>query len=95
MGMKLLHICEACGKSEVLDSDEAYRIGWDYPPKMGEFGVISPRTCESCTVNKTLWWAIVVEKKRYEEFTDRQRETLARILGEPESVMVDDGQRQA
>ena len=89
MGMKLLHICEACGKTEVLDSDEAYRKGWDYPPNMGKFGVVSPRTCESCTVDKTLWWALVVEKKSLEDLSEKQKGTLARILGEPESVAVE------
>ena len=87
MGIELLHICEVCGKTEVLDSDEAYRLGWDYPPNMGAFGVVSPRTCGSCGIQDTLWWALQVEKKQVGELTDSQRETLMRILGEPDSVM--------
>lgn len=33
--MKLKHICEVCGREEILTPEEAYRAGWDYPPKMG------------------------------------------------------------
>lgn len=86
MGMRLLHVCEVCGKTEVLDSDDAFEQGWDYPPNMGKFGVVSPRTCGDCSMEKTLWWALAVEKKRPEDLSDRQRETLLRILGEPMSI---------
>ena len=40
----LLHICEVCGRTEVLTPQEAFDKGWDYPPMMGSFGVVSPRT---------------------------------------------------
>ncbi len=91
MGITLLHICEVCGKTEVLDSDEAYKRGWDYPPNMGTFGVISPRTCEFCPINKTLWWDLVFEKKAFRELSQNQKTTLERILGEPDSVRPDAG----
>lgn len=50
--MILKHICEVCGCEEVLDSDEAFELGWDYPPRMGKFKVLSSRTCPNCTIEK-------------------------------------------
>lgn len=29
--MILKHICEVCGKIEVIDSDLAFDEGWEYP----------------------------------------------------------------
>ncbi|MCI8424633.1 MAG: DUF4248 domain-containing protein [Adlercreutzia sp.] len=85
---KLLHICEVCGKEEVLTPDEAFNQGWDYPPRMGAFGIVSPRTCGSCPINKTVWWDLVCEKKQTNELTPHQLETIVRILGEPVSIQV-------
>lgn len=42
---KLLHICEVCGKQELLTLNEGFEQGWDYAPYMYPFKVISPRTC--------------------------------------------------
>ena len=86
--MKLLHVCEVCGKTEILDSEEAYAQGWDYPPKMGAFGIVSPRTCGECGIMDTLWAAFAIEKKTVDELDEKQLETLYRILGEPESIRV-------
>ena len=85
---RYLHICEVCGKTEVLTPMEAHVKGWDYPPEMGSFGVVSARTCENCTSNKTLWWALTVENKKVSELDEAQMETLERILGEPESIEI-------
>lgn len=89
--MRLRHICEVCGKEEVLTPDEAYQRGWDYPPKMGAFGVISPRTCKSCNITATAWWAMTCDKKTFPELPKKQRETVLRILAEPASILVTDG----
>jgi hypothetical protein len=56
---KILHWCEACDREELLTPDAGYESGWDFPPKMGTFGVISPRTCPNCTIDKTAWFAII------------------------------------
>ena len=45
MDKKLIHICEVCGKTEILTPKEAFNEGWDYPPRMGGFGIVGPRTC--------------------------------------------------
>lgn len=84
---KFQHICEVCGKNELLESEEAFQAGWDYPPRMAPFGVIAPRTCSNCLVNETVWWAIVVDKKKPEELTSNQIATIERISAEPESIL--------
>lgn len=87
--MLLRHICEVCGKEEILTSDQAYEQGgWDYPPRMGQFKVVSPRTCGSCGINGTLWWAMTMEGKQIDDLSERQLETLHRILNEPHSIAV-------
>jgi hypothetical protein len=85
--MMLIHICEVCGKEEVLDSEVAYNQGWDYPTKIGVFGVVSPRTCDSCVITDTLWWEMVVKKTPVEKLSQRHKDTLYRILSEPEIVL--------
>lgn len=37
MVKKLIHICEVCGKTEIMTPEKAFNEGWDYPPKMGVF----------------------------------------------------------
>lgn len=86
--VKYLHVCEACGVKEVLTPVESYDKGWDYPPNMGAWGVISPRTCGICTIDQTVWWALTVNKVSFEDLTDSQQKTVERILNEPESVKV-------
>lgn len=90
-GVPLLHVCECCGKSEVLTPEEAFRQGWDYPPKMGAFGVVSPRTCGDCGVAGTAWWVLAVEGKPLSDLDEGQRAVVHRILHEPFNLMVSDG----
>ena len=54
---------------------------------MGDFGIVGPRTCGVCPINLTVWWALVVEKKRVSELSQQQKETIKRIQGEPESII--------
>ena len=51
---KLIHICEVCGKAKIMTSEQAFNEGWDYPPRMGSFGIVSPRTCGDCGMMETL-----------------------------------------
>lgn len=83
--MKLIHICEVCGRVETLDSEEAFERGWDYPPKMGEFGVLSPRTCPNCNITDTVWWKL--QNNLVDKITEKDLETIDRIIKEPESIM--------
>jgi len=83
----LRHICENCGKDEFLTSEKAHRQGWDYPPKMGAFAVISPRTCSDCRINTTLWWELSSNNTPVSELSEKHIQTLNRILGEPGSIL--------
>ncbi len=79
---KFKHICEVCGEERWLTPQQAFKAGWDYPPNMGAWTIVSPRTCGECTIDKTLWWALAIEGKLREELTDEQEATLKRILAE-------------
>ena len=87
--MLLKHICEVCGKEEIIDSEDAYKQGWDYPPKMGVFGVVSARTCPNCPINETVWWKIAVKNKQSDELSEKDLQTIQRILAEPSSILVE------
>lgn len=91
--MLLKHICEVCEKSEIIDSDLAFDKGWEYPPIMSGFRILSPRTCPNCTIEKTVWWALAMEGKSLEDLSKRQIEVLTRINNEPLSILPnsDDG----
>ena len=85
---KYIHICEVCGKVKLLTPEQAFDEGWDYPPKMGAFGILSPRTCGDCAMTDTLWWAIQNGAiKSYDDLSEKQRALLERIGNEPESIM--------
>lgn len=83
----LRHVCEVCGRDEILPVDDAYRVGWDYPPKMGAFGIVSPRICPDCPIDKTVWWALMIDK-RADDLSPQQMVTLKRIDGEPGTIEV-------
>lgn len=90
---KLRHICEVCGKAEILTPAAAYEAGWDYPPRMGSFGVISPRTCGSCPMTETVWAALTLHGRSQEELTETQLDVVARILAEPMSISTEEAER--
>lgn len=83
---KLKYICEVCGRTEIMTQEEAYLSGWDYPPMIGMYGVLSPRTCPNCPITETVWYQVTCKKQAPAELTDRQREVIERILHEPESL---------
>lgn len=86
---ELRHVCEVCGRDEILTPAEAYSAGWDYPPKMGAFGIISPRTCPTCPMSGTAWAALELDGYTEDMLSDAQRAVVARILAEPASIMVE------
>lgn len=90
----LRHICEVCGDEKHLTPQQAFRDGWDYPPRMGTYGVVSPRTCPNCPIDKTVWWAIAIAQRNISDTTDpnydpQQMTTLLRIIGEPETILIE------
>ena len=87
---KLRYICENCEKIGLYhNEEEAFKDGWDYPPKMGNYRVLSPRTCGQCSIDTTLYWAIHTGKiKSAHEMTPKQKATLLRILDKPDSFLI-------
>ena len=55
---RFIHVCEVCGKTKIMTPEQAFNEGWDYPPRMGAFGIVSPRTCGDCSMMDTLWMAL-------------------------------------
>lgn len=84
---KLIHICEVCDRTETLTPTEAFDDGWDYPPRMGAFGVVSPRTCGDCPITGTVWAALMLEGKGQGDLTENQMKVITRIMGEPETIL--------
>jgi hypothetical protein len=72
------HICEVCDKTEMLTARQAHEAGWDYPPFIGVWGVISQRTCGNCPMTKTAWWAVQTGA----ELTEKHLATIKRIKEE-------------
>lgn len=87
-----LHICEVCGRTEILTPSEAFHAGWDYPPLMGSFGIISPRTCPNCDMMDTVWAALALRYTNPNDLTDEQKKVLVRILAEPKSILPPEGE---
>ena len=86
-----MHICEVCGRKEILTPQEAFDQGWDYPPMMGRFGVLSPRTCPKCSMMDTVWAAITMLGKKAEDLTEEQQQVIMRVVSEPDSILVHEG----
>ncbi len=87
------HYCEVCGKKEFITAQEAFDSGWDYPPNMGHFGLLGPRTCGGCLLKDTLFWRVNTDKKIplpiviEGALTPEELVTWERIKGEPESLL--------
>ena len=88
------HYCEVCGRKEFTTAGDACDSGWDYPPQIGHFGLLSPRTCGNCSIVDTLFMKInapgrvpiVVQS----ELTPAELITWRRIKAEPESLLVEE-----
>lgn len=81
------HYCEVCSKKELLTAKEAYNLGWDYPPSIGLFGVLSPRTCGSCSMADTIYMKLLTGEIKMSNLTEKQIETITRIQGEPFTLL--------
>lgn len=87
------HYCESCGKKAFITAKEAFEDGWDYPPQIGSFGLLGPRTCGDCEITSTLYWKvqqqalpIVLENLLSKE----ELKTWRRIKSEPESLLTEE-----
>lgn len=80
----ITYVCEVCEKTEELTEQEAFDQGWDYPPFIGKWGIVSPRTCGDCVMDDTAWWALVINKVPLMELEERHLRTVIRIQQEVE-----------
>ena len=74
------YLCEVCGQKDTLTEDAAHQAGWDYPPFIGLWGVVSPRTCPNCTIEKTAYWHILREGTQ--NLPEKHMATIHRIMEE-------------
>lgn len=84
------HYCECCGTKKFMTPKQAFDEGWDYPPKIGFWGVISPRTCGNCSMTDTVWWKLnmnKVKKMSIEDLSDKEKKVVSRIMFEPYSLL--------
>lgn len=86
--IRFWHYCEVCGKKELLTADEAFKQGWDYPPRMGQFrNFLLPRKCGNCSIVDALCFKLLSGKKTFSDLSADEKETLERIKNEPESLL--------
>lgn len=84
------HYCEVCGKKAFCTAQEAFDAGWDYPPQIGKFGLLGPRTCGNCSLTDTLFWKIYQQSFPMVVASNLNEDELVtwnRIKGEPESLL--------
>lgn len=84
------HYCESCGAKIYCTAQEAFDNGWDYPPRIGMFGVLGPRTCGNCTMIDTLYLKVMKQEIPIlieSNLTEKELQTWRRIKNEPESLL--------
>lgn len=80
---KLKYECETCGRIDECTEEEAYQMGWDYPPFIGVWGIVSPRTCPGCGIDTTAYWFLTNRKAEDQgPIPERHMLTLKRIMAE-------------
>jgi hypothetical protein len=72
--------CEVCGKEQDLTEHEAFKAGWDYPPFIGIWGVLSPRTCGDCGIEQTAYWHVLTQGT--EDIPENHMKTIQRVVAE-------------
>lgn len=84
VGRLVLVWCEVCGKELWTTSEDAFASGWDFAGPGGLYpaGIISPRTCGGCTINRTVWWRLTMDNAPVTDLTPRELAVVKRILDE-------------
>ena len=75
----MIYLCEVCGVEKDLSEKEAYDQGWDYPPFIGVWGLVSPRSCGKCPMTETAYWQII---NGATSLNEKHSKTVMRILAE-------------
>ena len=76
-------VCENCGKVKIFeDGDGPFNAGWDWPPRMGFWGIVSARTCgdPGCNITTSVWSRLNTKEENPPELTQHQRDTIERIV---------------
>jgi rubredoxin len=58
MEQTMTYTCEGCGTTYTGSPQDAFKIGWDTPEQF-----MSHCTCPNCTIDKTVWWKVVMLKE--------------------------------
>lgn len=76
--------CEVCGREQRTTLAEAHENGWDFGGPGGVYpaGLITPRTCGTCSIDKTVWWQLAIRHIPMSALEVRQRAVIDRILAE-------------
>ena len=76
--------CEVCEKELWATPADAFTAGWDFAGPGGLYpaGIVSPRTCGGCPINRTVWWRLAMDKVAVADLTPRELAVLKRILSE-------------
>lgn len=89
------HICNSCGKREILSSKEAFEQGWDYPgpdgiykdaPNHG-FRMFAPRKCGDCSIIDSFYWKSLNGKEQIDINEQSIVEMFERVMNEPWSLL--------
>ena len=51
----MIYTCEGCKKTYGGSPETAFDLGWDTPERF-----MSHCTCPNCTIDKTIWWRLVM-----------------------------------
>lgn len=87
------HYCSGCGTKIYCTAQEAFDAGWDYPPRIGAFGVLGPRTCGNCNMIDPLYLKVMKQKIPIvieSNLTKKELRTWQRIKNEPESLLYEE-----
>lgn len=59
--------CEGCSATFEGTPEEAFEEGWDTPERF-----MSHCTCPNCSIDKTIWWRLVVLEEPPESLTEAE-----------------------
>lgn len=90
------HICNACGKREILSSKEAFEQGWDYPGSDGiykdapnhGFRMFVPRKCGDCSISDSFYWKSLHGEEGIDITEKPYVDLFECVLNEPWSLLV-------
>jgi len=73
--------CEGCEATYTGSAEDAFNLGWDTPERF-----MSHCTCPNCTIDKTVWWKLVVNKEQITEAEARLIQSYNQIYSEANEV---------